>query len=206
MHSSKTFAPLASCLLVSCLLAVACTDTETSTTPDVLDAAPAAPAEGTAIAPQEPAVEVAAPDETVEGAVAEIAPEAPEITEALPEGDVAPALAPRLGQGVRRAALSRRIVDREPEEVATHFAGSPGRLYAFFELSNPSEEDRAYTVRFEGPNGRSSGHVTLRVPAARRRWRTWAWTAHAQTPGSWEAQLVDESGEVVAALPFEIED
>jgi hypothetical protein len=50
-----------------------------------------------------------------------------------------------------------------------------------------------------------SGGVELEIPASVPRWRTWAYTRHAKTPGLWRVEIRDDEGTLMGALPFEIE-
>ncbi len=162
----------------------------------------ATPAPTTELAPAasedtETPAEITETPEAIEAPAVAEAPETPSLDE--------PSLHSVEGITARRMVLTRRIEDREPAAATTNFSASSERLYAFFDLRNTTDEDATLFVTFEGPGGRSTGHVELDVPADSFRWRTWAWTQHATEPGEWVAQLHDEEGELLASQPFVVE-
>ena len=146
--------------------------------------APAAAAPSSARLEGPSGAELSAPEE--------VAPRGPELRRV---GDVA----------VRRMALSRWVEAREPVDPDDVFTASSDRLYAFFDVRNDGEDEAYLSVTFEGPAGRSTGHVELSVPAGAPRWRTWAWTRHATEPGTWQAVLRDEGGALLARHDFVVE-
>jgi hypothetical protein len=109
------------------------------------------------------------------------------------------------GVTLRRLALTRRIEGREPVMPGTTFAASSERLYAFVEASSTSDEARELVVSFFGPDHRHTGVVTLTIPADAPRWRTWAYTAHANEPGAWTAEIRTKDGALVGRQRFVIE-
>jgi hypothetical protein len=109
------------------------------------------------------------------------------------------------GVTLRRLALTRRIEGREPVMPGTTFAASSERLYAFVEASSTADEARELVVSFFGPDHRHTGVVTLTIPADAPRWRTWAYTAHANEPGSWTAEIRTKDGALVGRQRFVIE-
>lgn len=124
---------------------------------------------------------------------------------AVPEPTVVeeePSLRSADGVSVRRMMLARTIEDREPVAPTTEFRASSDRLYAFFDIRNETEDEATFLVTFDGPDGRSAGHVELSVPADVGRWRTWAYTRNATEPGEWVAQLHDVDGNLLASQAF----
>lgn len=109
------------------------------------------------------------------------------------------------GVTLRRLALTRRIEGREPVMPGTTFAASSERLYAFVEASSTADEARELVVSFFGPDHRHTGVVTLTIPADAPRWRTWAYTAHANEPGAWTAEVRTKDGALVGRQRFVIE-
>ena len=103
-----------------------------------------------------------------------------------------------------RGALARQVVDRERVAADTEFSAGPERLYAFFEFQNPVDEAMQIEVRFERPNGSASRAIVLDVPPSSRRYRSWAYTRGARTPGEWSAVAQTTDGTEVARLPFRI--
>jgi hypothetical protein len=109
------------------------------------------------------------------------------------------------GVTLRRLALTRRIEGREPVSPTTTFSASSDRLYAFVEASSTADEARELVVSFFGPDHRHTGVVTLTIPADAPRWRTWAYTAHANEPGAWTAEIRTKDGALVGRQRFVIE-
>ena len=79
------------------------------------------------------------------------------------------------------------------------------RIYAFIDASNESTSDKSLVVHFIGPNGKVSGGIELVIPASVPRWRTWAYTRHAKEPGLWRVEIRDVDGNLIGALPFEVQ-
>ena len=75
----------------------------------------------------------------------------------------------------------------------------------FIDAANESTTDELLMVYFIGPDGAVSGGVELVIPASAPRWRTWAYTRHAQKPGLWRVEIRDGNGSLIGALPFEVE-
>jgi hypothetical protein len=131
---------------------------------------------------------------------------------ALPARVVAPtrSATPPSGQlRISRLVLARDVVDRAPVGAATSFRAADGeRLYAFLEVRNDAATDAPLIVTFRRVDSAARderGGVTLTVPAAQRRWRTWSFTRQARTPGSWEALVRTVDGRELARTPFTVE-
>lgn len=128
--------------------------------------------------------------------VARLEPAAPEPS---------PELGAHAGVTVRRMAVTRTIEGREPVDGGTTFVASHDKLYAFVDIRNEGDELEIVHVTFERPDGRTTGHVELDIPANVGRWRTWAFTRHAQMPGDWVAVLATDDGVVIGRVPFSVE-
>jgi hypothetical protein len=144
---------------------------------------------------------------------APIVPDAPVlVTTRAPSPPVShetPAVAPRPRHdegplAIRRMTLTHGIEDHEPIDDASIFEATDERVFAFVELANPGDEERSLDVTFESA-ARTSGHVTLRVPAHMPRYRTWAWTRGAHAPGEWTAVVRDEDGRVLSRETFAVQ-
>jgi len=109
------------------------------------------------------------------------------------------------GLALHRLVTAPEVEGREPVAASSLFGPQNERVYAFVEVSNQSDEDRTLLVHFIGPEGQVSGGVELHIPASAPRWRTWAYTGHATTPGLWRVEIRIEDGTLVGALPFEVE-
>ncbi|MGD8607085.1 MAG: DUF2914 domain-containing protein [Myxococcales bacterium] len=116
-----------------------------------------------------------------------------------------PALESHQGLRIERLVTASEVRGREPAVVSSVFGNGEGKIYAFIEASNSSEEDRSLIVHFIGPGGQVSGGIELEVPASAPRWRTWAFTRHAKSPGIWHVEIRDGEGALVGVVPFEVE-
>mgnify|MGYP001812336322 FL=1 len=152
----------------------------------------------TAPAPQEAEVETASPKPVV-AEPAPVAPDEPETEKPLVETESAG------GLDIRRFATTAEIDEREPVAPTAVFDSGVERIYAFFDISNESDEAQSLLVYFVGPNAKVSGGIELEIPASVPRWRTWAYTRHAKQPGLWRVEVRDLDGELIGALPFEVQ-
>jgi len=138
----------------------------------------------------------------------EVSPSEPAPTKSEPEpiGDIfEPKLSSIDGLSVVRLVTSPQVENREPQLAASSFAPDEERVYAFVEAKNESAVPKKLRVHFIGPEEKVSGGIELDIPASSPRWRTWAYTRHAKTPGLWRVEVRDEGGALIGALPFEIE-
>ncbi len=179
-------------------VAVGCGERSSTPAPEPTAALPASSGEQTDEAKTE--AEPAPTEIEPAPAVAEPAPEPEPEGPALGEAEVGESG----GLGVRRLVVAAGVEGREPIGAATAFEGGQ-RLYAFVEAANETEEDRQLFVTFEGPEGRSVGHVALDIPADSPRWRTWAYSRMVDQPGLWEAVVQTDEGEVVGRIAFQID-
>lgn len=131
-------------------------------------------------------------------------PEVVEPPKELPKPEVTP-VAPMDGLTIRRFVTAAEIVEREPIDATSTFAPDEERIYAFVDAGNESDTEKSLMVHFIGPNGKVSGGIELVIPASVPRWRTWAYTRHAKEPGLWRVEIRDVEGNLIGALPFEIE-
>jgi hypothetical protein len=104
---------------------------------------------------------------------------------------------------VKRIVIAHDVNDREPVEPASTFSKSEDRIYAFVEVGNRDALDSEIYVSFVRDGGSDNEGVRLRVGAAPR-WRTWAYTAIAKTPGRWHAVVKNADGDELARAPFEV--
>ncbi len=123
----------------------------------------------------------------------------------------APIPAPRVEAPVRHATalrvdrlvVARGVVDREPQGADTLFASDEKRVFAFVEIANPEHAPGDVKVQFVAPDGAAQPPVDVSVGASAR-WRTWAFTRHAHTPGTWKAIVRDQRGHVLASTEFDV--
>lgn len=109
------------------------------------------------------------------------------------------------GLTIRRFVTTSEIVKREPVAPGASFGTDDEKIYAFIEASNESTLDKTVIVHFIGPETTVSGGIELQVPASAPRWRTWAYTRYAKKPGLWRVEIRDLDGNLLGALPFEIQ-
>lgn len=131
------------------------------------------------------------------------------VVEPVEEIPAPPSFEPELTDGpirVRRLVVSTGVRGHEPIGATnTIEVGAQRRVYAFVEAVNETDELIALDVTFEPAEGESTGHVSLDIPPTRR-FRTWAYTRHIYTAGSWEIVVRAPDGRVIARRPFEVVD
>jgi hypothetical protein len=103
---------------------------------------------------------------------------------------------------VKRLVVTRGIKEREPLPTESLTVGSP--VFAFVELQNPSDAEKAVVITFEQAK-LSVGHVTLSVSAETVRWRTWGKTRNITQPGTWTAVVRAKDGRELARQAFEVQ-
>jgi hypothetical protein len=104
---------------------------------------------------------------------------------------------------VERLVVARGVEGREPRGLDTIFASNEERVFAFVEVDNPERAPGDLKVEFVGPDGRAQPPIDLAVGQSPR-WRTWAFTRRAHTPGTWRAVVRDDSGRVLASAQFDV--
>jgi hypothetical protein len=104
---------------------------------------------------------------------------------------------------VDRLVIARGVEAREPVGTDTTFAKDEKRVFAFVELANKEHAPGEVTVQFVDPAGHPHAPVDLSVGDSPR-FRTWAFTRQAHTPGTWKALVRDEKGHVLAQTVFEV--
>ncbi len=119
--------------------------------------------------------------------------------------DFVPELQPTEGLSIQRLVTAPAVEHREPVAASSIFAAHEEKIYAFVDVRNESDEVETLVVYFIGPNGFASGGIALDVPPRVPRWRTWAFTKHAKEPGLWRVEVRNVKGDLVGALPFEVD-
>lgn len=148
-------------------------------------------------APQAPAVPTVAP--AIQPAVTRAEPTRP--IRLSGNADVRSANALR----VHRIVLARGVVNRTPVDPADRFTFGPDdRLYTWVEVENAGADTAELVFTWIPPQGAARGGQTLDVPSARR-WRTWAFTRQARTPGEWTAEVRTTDGQLLARQTFTVE-
>ncbi|MDH3199573.1 MAG: DUF2914 domain-containing protein [Myxococcales bacterium] len=108
------------------------------------------------------------------------------------------------GISIHRLVTAPDVQGREPLAASSVFGHDEEKVYAFFELSNESEEPKTVTVFFVGPFGQVNGGIELEVPGNVPRWRTWAYTRFADKLGLWRVEVRSSAGVLLGSLPFEV--
>lgn len=136
--------------------------------------------------------------EVREPAIVEEEPQSPTI-------DPEPTVETVDGVTIQRFVTASEIDKREPVDPQTTFGSHHDKVYAFVEVSNESDSKKSLFVHFIGPNDKVSGGIELDIPASVPRWRTWAYTRNFDAPGLWRVEVRDADGNLLGALPFEVE-
>jgi hypothetical protein len=136
----------------------------------------------------------------------EAQPPALEETPSVEEADpFVPTLKSVDGITINRLMTAPSVEDREPVAASSVFGPSGETVYAFLDVSNESADEQTLLVHFIGPQEQVGGGVELHIPPTAPRWRTWAYTKHAATPGLWRVEIRSTDGTLLGALPFEVE-
>lgn len=120
--------------------------------------------------------------------------------------DYEPTLAEYDGVSLRRLITAPEIESREPVAAGSLFGHYGEPIYAFMDVKNQNEYERELTVNFIGPNGEVRGGVKVMIPANVPRWRTWAFTKHANAPGTWRVEVRSEDASLLGTLLFDVEE
>ena len=124
---------------------------------------------------------------------------------AAPAEPIEPAIDRDARLGVKRLIIARGVSGREPVDPTTTFtAGDSDRIYAFVEVTNADRTRSEVFVSFVKEGETERGRISLNVGASPR-WRTWAYTRLASSPGNYEAIVRDARGEEIARAPFTVE-
>ena len=110
------------------------------------------------------------------------------------------------GVTLRRLITAPEIENREPVASGSLFGYHGEPVYAFMDIQNENDYERELTVNFIGPNGEVRGGVKVSVPANVPRWRTWAFTKHANAPGTWRVEVRSEDATLLGSLFFDVEE
>jgi hypothetical protein len=106
---------------------------------------------------------------------------------------------------LRRLAVTREVLHREPVNPGQRFPAESRPMVAFLELVNHGRDVRVVEVTFVGPDGREVGLIDLDVPADMPRYRTWARSRMVTTAGEWLAEVRDEDGALLGTSRFVLE-
>ncbi|HEY1690539.1 MAG TPA: DUF2914 domain-containing protein [Polyangiaceae bacterium] len=163
-----------------------------------------APPAPVACPPQAPVAVAPSPAGAAAPATATTTPPAPTVA-ATTAVDARPAAPPRHATDlhVERLVVARGVEGREPQGTDTLFGTDEKRIFAFLEVDNPERAPGRLEVQFVAPDGTGQAPIDVAVGDSPR-WRTWAFTRHARTPGTWKALVRDERGHLVASTEFDV--
>ncbi|MEM8607964.1 MAG: DUF2914 domain-containing protein [Myxococcota bacterium] len=143
------------------------------------------------------------PDRAQEDPPAELVQDNEE-TDFKPLHDPEPLLGSDGGLSLKRLMTAPDVEFREPVAPTALFGHHEEKVYAFIDVENTSNEEKSLDVFFISPTGRVTGGVALSIPANTPRWRTWAFTRHADESGTWRVEVRGADGILLGALPFEV--
>jgi hypothetical protein len=106
---------------------------------------------------------------------------------------------------VSRLIVATEVSDREPVGAATEFSlAETSHLFAFVEVENPDAQPAEVLVNWIDPTtGKTRSPFTLTIGAGKR-WRTWMRAAAPKQPGSYEVEVTDALGNLLARTSFTI--
>lgn len=104
---------------------------------------------------------------------------------------------------VASVSMGNALERGRPVEAKTSFGQSEGRLYVVVQVQNPARAETQVRVMIRQAGGRGRGGVNLNIPA-RRRYRTVARFSTQQTPGNYEAVVLNAEGEEISTTAFTI--
>ncbi len=188
------------------LLLAACADGRSKQVPQIGSTAGPAPAQPSTTTARHPAT--ASKSTTARaGAKHIVLPTAQPAAGGTLQPSAAPTAAPAsnvAGVTLKRAVFAKRIVDREPVELATSFSrAETPKVWVFLELENATQDPLTLDVRWESSVGPSPHGVQLSVPKAKR-WRTQAFISTDKKPGKYRCVIRTAQGTVLFNQPVEI--
>lgn len=104
---------------------------------------------------------------------------------------------------VASVTMGTALENGQPTEPKTTFAQNEGRLYVVVQLQNPAAAETQVRIMIRQAGGSGRGGVTLEIPA-RRRYRTLARFTTRQTPGNYEAVVLNAEGVEISTTAFTI--
>jgi hypothetical protein len=104
---------------------------------------------------------------------------------------------------VAESAITTAVVERAPVDVVQNFPAQEGRLYCFTRIIGASLDVETAVTHVWLCEGREMSRVVL--PVRSDNWRTWsAKTLSGARAGKWQVDVYDESGQLLASIPFEL--
>ncbi len=106
---------------------------------------------------------------------------------------------------LRRLVAASAVESREP--VVPDGPFEPGQsVVAFVEVVSGPGQPHPMRVVFEQTPGREVAELTLEVPGARPRWRTWGRTRRVDRAGRWRVRVLTQGGRELGQVEFSVEE
>lgn len=102
---------------------------------------------------------------------------------------------------VAAAVICKNVDRRQPVEPGTSFAASVGKLYCYSKITDISNPTKIEHVWYFGDNERARISLNVNPPS----WRTYSSKIiQAHEIGKWHVKILDESGNLLEDVAFEI--
>ncbi len=102
---------------------------------------------------------------------------------------------------VATAVICKNVTDRQPVEPGTSFSASVGRLYCYSKIADIQNSTKIEHVWYFGDTERARISLGVNPPS----WRTYSSKIiQAHEIGKWHVKILDESGNLLEDVAFEI--
>src|SRR5262249_26090953 len=102
------------------------------------------------------------------------------------------------------AEAARAIEDREPSGAAHVFEANVERVYVWFAVAAPKKSSQAVRLRWWHDQKPLEKELATSIIGGRKAgFRTWGYVSSPK-PGHWRADLVADSGQLIARARFEV--
>lgn len=102
---------------------------------------------------------------------------------------------------VATAVICKNVTDRQPVEPGTSFSASVGRLYCYSKIADIQNSTKIEHVWYFGDTERARISLGVNPPS----WRTYSSKIiQAHEIGKWHVKILDESGNSLEDVAFEI--
>jgi len=99
--------------------------------------------------------------------------------------------------------MAKKIVEREPVEIASRFSSDVGQVNAFVRIKNDGPPTKAVMIWRHGDQ--EQFRIDLKIGTSPT-WRTWSrMTMSERKKGAWVVELLDEQGASLGGIPFQID-
>jgi hypothetical protein len=102
---------------------------------------------------------------------------------------------------VATAVICKNVADRQPIEPGTSFSASAGRLYCYSKITDVQNSAKITHVWYFGDMERARVNLNVNPPS----WRTYSSKIiQSHEVGKWHVKILDESGNSLETVEFEI--